>query len=395
MYKGLSSVTNHEISLALTQAIQDHQAGRLEQAAQIYQQILSHDERNPVASNNLSLLLEPEPALKLLENALNSNPEYLDALINTCVRLIAKRDWANARTFVQRAQRMAPNEPRVQELINQVGFSTTASHETTLPLFTVIVPTHKRAILLARALESIQQQTLAGRHEVIVVSDYADAATDAVCLQWLKQNDTYVRRSGPPGPAASRNLALKLAKGQNILFLDDDDAWYPDFLASLEKSQPLREGRPVYFNCTVVKESRTSTGPVKLSESHINNQNRLTEDVFVKNQISNCCIAIPTILLKDIEFDRHLKAYEDWDFLLSIYERCTPVFIGIDGPIIHEVDDHTTDRRGSSTDANNINAIRDYLHIYHKHTTNQFLEKKRALFLKKAGYFHYPTQQQK
>ena len=93
------------------------------------------------------------------------------------------------------------------------------------PFFSVIVPTHTRAILLRRALESIKSQACPVDVEVIVISDASDRATDEVCAELLGKSDMYIRRNGEKGPSASRNLGLSLAKGNYILFLDDDDAW--------------------------------------------------------------------------------------------------------------------------------------------------------------------------
>jgi glycosyltransferase involved in cell wall biosynthesis len=98
------------------------------------------------------------------------------------------------------------------------------------PRFSVVIPTHNRASVLPRALQSVRQQT-AGDLEVIVVDDASTDDTEAVV-----QNASvaaplhYVRHSTNRGGAAARNTGLRRARGKWVAFLDSDDAWLPDKL---------------------------------------------------------------------------------------------------------------------------------------------------------------------
>ncbi len=255
-----------------------------------------------------------------------------------------------------------------------------------LPFFSVIVPTHKRARLLRRALQSIRSQASPVPFEVIVVSDVVDAATDAVCAEILTDTDIYVRRNGMPGPSESRNLALKLAKGSYLLFLDDDDAWHAGCLEQLYAQPAVKRGEPVYFNCSVVKERRHADGPEQLSEVGVDLAGCLTEGVFVKNQVHMSCFALPRPLLEGLAFDASMRAYEDWDFLLSVFSRQMPVHVPFLGSRIFEVDDESSDRRGSSKQANDYNAVLDYLYVYRRHAAPQpALKQQRVELLQACG----------
>jgi len=257
---------------------------------------------------------------------------------------------------------------------------------TSAPFFSVIVPTHKRPSLLRRALRSIRSQEASVPFEAIVVSDHRDTETDVVCSEELTAADTYVRRSGLPGPSASRNLAMLLAKGVYILFLDDDDAWYPRCLAQLLDQDAVRRGLPIYFNCSVVTERRPGSGPEFISEIELDLKGKLTNEVYVKNQIHISCYALPRHILEGLKFDAFLRAYEDWDFLLSVYERAPPIHVPILGSRAFEVSDNTTDRRGSSAQANNFHAVMDYMYIYHRHPAPcPEIAQKRAELLQTCG----------
>jgi glycosyltransferase involved in cell wall biosynthesis len=257
---------------------------------------------------------------------------------------------------------------------------------TTLPFFSVIVPTHKRALLLRRALESIKSQVCPVECEVIVISDVEDSATDAVCIELLAKSDIYIRRNGENGPSSSRNLGLSLVKGRFVMFLDDDDAWHPNCLANLLAQPHVQLNMPVYFNCTVVNERRLAQGPELLSEVELHLQHSLTSEVYIKNQVHMSCFAFPRQLLQGIEFDPFMRAYEDWDYLLAVFSRAMPTYVPLLGSRVFEVKDTTTDRRGSSEQAKDFNAVLDYLYVYRRHPApTPELKQKRAELLKMAG----------
>lgn len=249
--------------------------------------------------------------------------------------------------------------------------------------FTIIIPTHKRSILLERALRSIREQNVDDILEVIVIADVHDQKTSQVCSQYLTENDIYLVRNGECGPAASRNMGIILSKGKNIIFLDDDDALHPGYLSSINN---INNFDFAYCDCSVVKERRLSEGPEFISEQNINLNNSLNSNVFVKNQVHMSCYIFPSYLLKNVEFDACMRAYEDWDFLLSIFDKKMPYHIPVLGSRIYEVPDETTDRRGSSESALNFNAVLDYLYVYRRHpVTDPELRKKRSALLTSVG----------
>ncbi len=235
------------------------------------------------------------------------------------------------------------------------------------PLISIVVPTHHRAHLLERCLSSIKEQAGNLSVEILVISDAIDPATDMTCAQWLEPQDVYLRRNGPPGPSASRNLGLKLAQGRYVLFLDDDDSLEPGYFAQLQSRPELLAHLPVYTDCKVVTESRPSTGPVPIGEEAMDLREQLNVMVYIKNQVPFSCFLFPRLLLDDLRFDEHMRAYEDWEFVLSFLQRAVPSHVPVVGPRIHVVKDDTTDRRGSSAAANDARAVLDYLYVYHRH----------------------------
>lgn len=94
-------------------------------------------------------------------------------------------------------------------------------------LVSIIVRTFNRSMNLARAIESIRQQTY--KNIEIVVIDDASTDDTMIVLEALKKNDNrIVVYSNIMGKGSSGALqsGLKYAKGDFIAFLDDDDDEY-------------------------------------------------------------------------------------------------------------------------------------------------------------------------
>lgn len=100
-----------------------------------------------------------------------------------------------------------------------------------MPKVSVIIPTHNRPELLLRALNSVYAQTFTN-YEIIVVDDgQAPRAYDSLVNFFLYKNLTYIETSKDAGGGVARNLGIKMAKGEFIAFLDDDDVWLPEKLS--------------------------------------------------------------------------------------------------------------------------------------------------------------------
>jgi GT2 family glycosyltransferase len=90
------------------------------------------------------------------------------------------------------------------------------------------VPTHKRPVELARALRSIYAQSTTRRLQVVVVNDSPELSIeDAVGVAPPHVEVETLTTSGGIGGAAARNLGIERARGELVLFLDDDDEWLP------------------------------------------------------------------------------------------------------------------------------------------------------------------------
>ena len=99
--------------------------------------------------------------------------------------------------------------------------------------FSVIIPLYNKRLHIERALESVLAQTEAPA-EILVIDDAStDGGPDRVA-RFRSDRLEIVRRPRPgPGGYAARNLGILRARSEWIAFLDADDAWMPDHLATI------------------------------------------------------------------------------------------------------------------------------------------------------------------
>jgi teichuronic acid biosynthesis glycosyltransferase TuaG len=94
------------------------------------------------------------------------------------------------------------------------------------PIVTIVIPTYNHAEFLQKALVSVLQQTFTD-WEAIIVNNYSDDNTEAVVKSFNEPRFHLENFHNNGIIAASRNHAIKHAKGDYIAFLDSDDEWLP------------------------------------------------------------------------------------------------------------------------------------------------------------------------
>lgn len=104
----------------------------------------------------------------------------------------------------------------------------------TSPLVSVICPTFNRSRRILPTLRSVRNQRFTD-WELLVVSDGSTDDTDDVLAACAREDDRIrplrTPRHGHPSPV--RQAGLARARGGIVAYLDHDDTWLPDHLASL------------------------------------------------------------------------------------------------------------------------------------------------------------------
>ena len=234
-------------------------------------------------------------------------------------------------------------------------------------MFTIIIPTHDRPMLLKRTLESLIAQTCQD-FKVVIVSDTPGYLPPYQELSQLDKRFDYVLRStGAPGPAASRNLGLAIADSEYILFLDDDDTFRPDHLARLKARLLLDKPEMLFCDFQIQNEDRTVYPPTPLPGGQPVSIADVTFDsVYVRNRIPNSCVAYRRDVLAGVRNETDLIIYEDWDFLLAAMHGRSLVHYATDGVVIHKSVANAPEnmRRGNTRDDKIVEVM---LQLYRKH----------------------------
>lgn len=233
------------------------------------------------------------------------------------------------------------------------------------PYFSVVMPTHARPALLRRALASLRAQTFTD-FEVIVVDDLGSAETAQAAAECLTPRDSYLRRSGKPGPSASRNLGLDLARGRWIVFLDDDDRFEPHHLAVLHEKTRASGARVLYCDVDVIHEDRSKPEVPELSRQRVAVGAQPLDSLWVKNFIPLHCLAYERSVLEGVRMDPHMASLEDWEFLLAVAERAGPVHYEGGGVLQHIDSVNHGLRRSTTTEAKNSLVVLEYLYTYRR-----------------------------
>ena len=101
------------------------------------------------------------------------------------------------------------------------------------PVVSVIIPTFNRPALLREAVRSVLSQTFS-RWEIIIVDNGSDSCFQPLIRALSRMDDRISLYSFPSngGASAARNRGIEEARGEYLLFLDDDDLLHPRMLES-------------------------------------------------------------------------------------------------------------------------------------------------------------------
>ncbi len=233
-------------------------------------------------------------------------------------------------------------------------------------MFTIIIPTHNRPLLLHRALQSLTRQTYRN-FTVIIVSDSAQYVAPYHDLAALPGPYLYILRNDTPGPAESRNLAIELTNTDYALFLDDDDSLEETHLEALATAIGTSRPDIAYCDFKVVEEDRSVQPPATLGQTVVGIPDVTIDSVFVQNVIPNSCLVYSRAVLKSARFDPSLILFEDWEYLLACLKHCRDMpHVPVSSVLIHKsyVAGAENVRRGNVNDDRLVDTT---LEIYRRH----------------------------
>lgn len=112
------------------------------------------------------------------------------------------------------------------------------------PSITIVIPTSGRDQLLLETLHSVSAQTDKS-FECLVVDDLCREKKPDELEDIWEENWRWFTRTGSPGGCGARNTGLHAAKGDWVIFLDDDDLLFPHCIEA--RKAAIREAGDIDF----------------------------------------------------------------------------------------------------------------------------------------------------
>lgn len=193
------------------------------------------------------------------------------------------------------------------------------------PVFSIVTPTNRRPQLLKRAIDSVRNQSFSN-WEQIIVDDANDQETADIVAGLNDPRIKYLIHNTPKGAAGAYNTGMKMARGQFINFLDDDDEYLPGILGKILEAFTKGSKIPdfVWTGITrvldmenVEKTIRTQAWPADF--------NNIEEGLMVSTAIGNGFgLSVKKSCIDVIGFyDETLKVGEDTDFMIRLSKKFT------------------------------------------------------------------------
>lgn len=222
------------------------------------------------------------------------------------------------------------------------------------PLVSVVIPTYRRAGLVTRAIQSVQNQTYKNI-QVIIVDDGSPDNTAEVIRELNNPSIRYIRHERNMGQAAGRNSGIRAATGEYVAFLDDDDEWRPN---KIEKQLEFlnNSGCDAVLCASYVNKKgirRHHKEVVTLADLKGGNEFAAGSGLLAR-----------TSVVRAVCFDESINQGEDWDELIRLAERYR---IGYINEPLYDVDDGWHQRRTNIARNLSIDESEKRMTVIYKH----------------------------
>jgi len=196
------------------------------------------------------------------------------------------------------------------------------------PRVSVVIPTHNRGELLARAVDSALAQTV-DDIEVLVVDDGSIDGTRALIEDYADPRVRYLAHDANRGVSAARNTGVEAARGDYVAFLDSDDEWLPRKLDRQLSALDDRGEGWVGAYCDVASTGLSTGGRIAAAVSERvfrsaapREGGRELAEALLSMQVfmgpGSTLLVDRDVIASTGGFDEGLSIYEDWDLVLRV-----------------------------------------------------------------------------
>ena len=226
------------------------------------------------------------------------------------------------------------------------------------PLISVIVPVYNTAGYLPQCIDSLLAQTHKNL-EIFLVDDGSTDVSGAICDAYAEADARIAvihKRNG--GVSSARNVALELAKGEYIGFVDSDDRIQPDMYSALLEAIAATKCDVVICGMSFLTDKgRYLRSELTDDEAALYQSDMLKALYGTPNPLGGgCCNKLfRSETIDGLRFDESLTMAEDWIFLFEAFQRCSS------GMKIGAALYNVVERPNSATRGNEIEALYDII----------------------------------
>lgn len=187
-------------------------------------------------------------------------------------------------------------------------------------LVSIYTPTKNRKEALARAVDSVLNQTYENV-EMIVVNDGSTDGTAEYLEQKAKQDNRlkFFNKTVSEGAPAARNLAISSATGHFLTGLDDDDEFVPERIQAFVEFWEFLSRFGLKPSCIYAQDIFTRYGEV-----HMISQKKgmvKADDLFEFNYIGNQVFAPKFHFVEAGMFNQSMPAWQDMEMFMRILKK--------------------------------------------------------------------------
>ena len=197
--------------------------------------------------------------------------------------------------------------------------------------FSIIVPVYNTEKYLAKCIQSIEKQTFED-YELILIDDCSVDESLNVAKKFLKNNVKIYRNEQNLGLSSTRNLGIKKAQGEYILFLDSDD--YLDYEALNLLNNIIDENKKPDIIYTGFVEEREYSSTVKYgcvcNKNYLyTNYDFLLEELKARNLYAAACFGVykRKLLIDNELFFKPKIFHEDELWTPQILSKAKTVYV--------------------------------------------------------------------
>ena len=184
-----------------------------------------------------------------------------------------------------------------------------------MPLVSIIIPTYKRQELVIKAVNSAQRQTY-NNIEILVCDDEKSNATKQIIeyISTIDERVKYLVNNRKKGACGARNTGILAARGEYILFLDDDNEMLPEAVETFVQDDQASAAflyawkKRIYDNGKTKIEHEPPTATNKLLTAALSN----FADIF---------IFVKSEHIRSVLLDEDMPACQDYDLCLRLTKQ--------------------------------------------------------------------------